>query len=133
MRHKETVAVTITLPRALHEAAQALAKKRECGNVSAVVRGALYREAGMSPGMELKEGAAAQIQEAEKRTEKYKVSRKGGGRAASEMMAAADAAERDAAEAMQRKRGTGERGPSAPKRGLRALRAKKGSRDPQAD
>lgn len=75
MRHKETVAVTITLPRALHEAAQALAEKRECGNVSAVVRTALYKEVGISPGMELKEGDAAAIQAAEARTAKYKIKR----------------------------------------------------------
>lgn len=76
-RHKDTVAVTITLPKALYAATQALAEKRECGNVSAVVRASLYREAGIAPeAMELHDDASAQIQEAHARTVKYSRKRK---------------------------------------------------------
>jgi hypothetical protein len=71
MRHKDTVAVTITLPGALYEAVQELAKKRECGNVSAVARTSLYKEVGLSPTVALKEDSAKRIEEAQARTVKY--------------------------------------------------------------
>ncbi len=71
-RHKDTVAITITLPRALHEAVKELAKRRDCGNISAVVRASLYREAGLSTDtIAVDRSAAAQIKEAEARTVKY--------------------------------------------------------------
>jgi hypothetical protein len=76
MRHKETVAVTITLPRALHEAALKLADQRECGNLSAVICSSLYKEVGTTPAMELKDGAAEEIKKAEARTVKYSVKKK---------------------------------------------------------
>jgi len=73
MRHKDTVAVTITLPRSLHEAVQRLAKARDCGNVSAVIRTALFKEAGVVERMELKEDGVAQAQAAQERSLKYSI------------------------------------------------------------
>lgn len=77
MRNKDTVAVTVTLPRVLYEATQKLAVKRECGNVSAVVRRSLEKEAGVFLPLELHDGAVEKIQEAEARTVKYSRRKKG--------------------------------------------------------
>jgi metal-responsive CopG/Arc/MetJ family transcriptional regulator len=71
VRHKETVAITITLPKALNEAVEELANREHCGNKSAVIREALYKEIGISNGLMLKEDAVPRIQEAEERTVKY--------------------------------------------------------------
>ena len=54
-------------------AAVELAKRRECGNLSAVVRSSLYKEAGISTALQVNESAVAQIQAAEARTVKYSV------------------------------------------------------------
>lgn len=71
MRHKDTKAVTITIPETLYKAVEQLASRDHCGNVSAVIRAALYKEAGVSSSLELKDDASAKIQDAEQRTIKY--------------------------------------------------------------
>lgn len=71
MRSVETRAVTITLPKALYEAVRELAERDHCGNVSAVIRQVLYKEAGVSGSLELKESALARIQDAEMRSVNY--------------------------------------------------------------
>lgn len=71
MRSSETVAVTITLPKALNDAVKIKADRDECGNVSAVIRKALYRESGIEGALVVKEEGTRSIKLAEERTVKY--------------------------------------------------------------
>ena len=73
MRDKESTAITITLPRALDRALQALADQKHCGNKSAAIREVLYREADMKARLRLNEksGNAAALANAERRSVKY--------------------------------------------------------------
>jgi len=68
----ETKAVTITIPQALYDAVEKLARERHCGNVSAVIRNALYKEASRDGDLELKEGDKISIDRAEKRSGTYR-------------------------------------------------------------
>jgi len=65
------VAVTITLPKALHDAVVELAERRECGNVSAVIRTTLYKEVANGTLVLKDEGAARDIMDAAVRTARY--------------------------------------------------------------
>ena len=72
MRDKESTAITITLPRALDRALQALADQKHCGNKSAAIREVLYKEAGMKAELRLNEKADnAALVNAERRSAKY--------------------------------------------------------------
>ena len=72
MRDKESTAITITLPRALDRALQALANQKHCGNKSAAIREVLYKEAGMKAKLHMKEKTDnAEIAKAERRSVKY--------------------------------------------------------------
>ena len=75
MRSDDTKAITITLPKALFERVHTLAGRDHCGNVSAVIRGVLYKEVGLSISLELKEDDRARIEQVEARTEKYRINR----------------------------------------------------------
>lgn len=67
MRHDETVAVTITIPKALHRAVQELADRDHCGNFSAAIRKVLYKEAGVPTEISLSPQAVEKIQHSESR------------------------------------------------------------------
>ena len=72
MRDKESTAITITLPRALDRALQALADQKHCGNKSAAIREVLYKEAGMNGNLRLNEKRDnTAIAKAERRAAKY--------------------------------------------------------------
>jgi metal-responsive CopG/Arc/MetJ family transcriptional regulator len=72
VRDKESTAITITLPRALDEALQALADQKHCGNKSAAIREVLYKEAGMKAKLRMNEKTDnASIAKAEQRSVKY--------------------------------------------------------------
>ena len=72
MRDKESTAITITLPRALDQALQALADQKHCGNKSAAIREVLYKEAGMQAKLRMNEKRNnAAIANAERRSVKY--------------------------------------------------------------
>lgn len=72
MRDKESTAITITLPRALDRALQALADQKHCGNKSAAIREVLYKEAGMKADLRLNEKAdKTALAKAERRSVKY--------------------------------------------------------------
>ena len=72
MRDKESTAITITLPRALDRALQALADQKHCGNKSAAIREVLYREADMKARLRLNEKSDnAALANAERRSVKY--------------------------------------------------------------
>jgi hypothetical protein len=72
VRDKESTAITITLPRALDEALQALADQKHCGNKSAAIREVLYKEAGMKAKLRMNEKRDnAAIAKAERRSVKY--------------------------------------------------------------
>ena len=72
MRDKESTAITITLPRALDQALQALADQKHCGNKSAAIREVLYKEAGMKAKLRMNEKTDnASIAKAEQRSVKY--------------------------------------------------------------
>lgn len=72
MRDKESTAITITLPRALDRALQALADRKHCGNKSAAIREVLYKEAGMKGNLRMNEKTdSAAIAKAEHRAVKY--------------------------------------------------------------
>lgn len=72
MRDKESTAITITLPRALDQALQALADQTHCGNKSAAIREVLYKEAGMQAKLRLNEkNDNDSVAKAERRSVKY--------------------------------------------------------------
>ena len=72
VRDKESTAITITLPRALDRALQALADQKHCGNKSAAIREVLYKEAGMQAKLRLNDKAdSASLAKAERRSVKY--------------------------------------------------------------
>ena len=72
MRDKESTAITITLPRALDRALQALADQKHCGNKSAAIREVLYKEAGMKANLRMNEKRDnVAIAKAERRAVKY--------------------------------------------------------------
>ena len=72
MRDKESTAITITLPRALDRALQALADQKHCGNKSAAIREVLYKEAGMKAELLLNEKTDnTAVANAERRSVKY--------------------------------------------------------------
>jgi metal-responsive CopG/Arc/MetJ family transcriptional regulator len=72
VRDKESMAITITLPRALNRALQALADQKHCGNKSAAIREVLYKEAGMKVDLRMNEKTDnAAIAKAEHRAVKY--------------------------------------------------------------
>jgi len=71
MRHADTKAITITLPLALYNSVEQLAKRDHCGNVSAVIRNALYKEAGVRRPIAMTAGDGDGIAAAEARTAKY--------------------------------------------------------------
>jgi predicted transcriptional regulator len=72
VRDKESTAITITLPRALDRALQALADQKHCGNKSAAIREVLYKEAGMKARLRMNEKTDnAAIAKAERRAVKY--------------------------------------------------------------
>jgi len=72
VRHKESIAITITLPLALDRALQALADQKHCGNKSAAIREVLYKEAGMKSKLRLNEQKDSDaVSKAERRSVKY--------------------------------------------------------------
>jgi predicted transcriptional regulator len=72
VRDKESTAITITLPRALDRALQALADQKHCGNKSAAIREVLYKEAGMKGKLRINEKTDnTAIAKAERRAVKY--------------------------------------------------------------
>jgi predicted transcriptional regulator len=72
MRNKESTAITITLPRALDRALQALADQKHCGNKSAAIREVLYKEAGMQAKLRMDETKDSDsVAKAERRSVKY--------------------------------------------------------------
>ncbi len=72
VRDKESTAITITLPRALDRALQALADQKHCGNKSAAIREVLYKEAGMQVTLRMNEKKdSASVTKAEHRSIKY--------------------------------------------------------------
>jgi len=72
VRDKESIAITITLPRALDRALQALADQKHCGNKSAAIREVLYKEAGMQVKLRINERKDADaVTKAERRSVKY--------------------------------------------------------------
>ena len=72
VRDKESTAITITLPRALDRALQALADQKHCGNKSAAIREVLYKEAGMKAKLRMNEKTDnAALAKAEHRAVKY--------------------------------------------------------------
>jgi metal-responsive CopG/Arc/MetJ family transcriptional regulator len=72
VRDKESTAITITLPRALDQALQALADQKHCGNKSAAIREVLYKEASMKAKLRMNEKTDnASIAKAEQRSVKY--------------------------------------------------------------
>ena len=72
MRDKESTAITITLPRALDRALQALADQKHCGNKSAAIREVLYKEAGIKADLRLNDKAEnTAVANAERRSAKY--------------------------------------------------------------
>ena len=75
MRSPDTKAITITLPMALFDYVEAQAKQYHCGNVSAVIRAALYKQLPPSGSPAINAEAASQLREAEGRTKKYRTNR----------------------------------------------------------
>ena len=72
VRDKESTAITITLPRALDRALQALADQKHCGNKSAAIREVLYKEAGMQAKLRINEKKDNDsVTKAERRSVKY--------------------------------------------------------------
>jgi predicted transcriptional regulator len=72
VRDKESTAITITLPVALDRALQALADQKHCGNKSAAIREALYKEAGMQAKLRMNDKKdSASVAKAESRSVKY--------------------------------------------------------------
>jgi metal-responsive CopG/Arc/MetJ family transcriptional regulator len=72
VRDKESTAITITLPRALDRALQALADQKHCGNKSAAIREVLYKEAGMQATLRMNEKKDSDsVTDAEHRSVKY--------------------------------------------------------------
>jgi Arc/MetJ-type ribon-helix-helix transcriptional regulator len=72
VRDRESTAITITLPRALDRALQALADQKHCGNKSAAIREVLDKEAGMKAKLRMSEEMDnAAIEKAERRAVKY--------------------------------------------------------------
>jgi predicted transcriptional regulator len=72
VRDKESTAITITLPRALDRALQALADQKHCGNKSAAIREILYKEAGMTATLRVNEKKDSDsVAKAEHRAAKY--------------------------------------------------------------
>ena len=72
VRNKDSMAITITLPRALDRALQALADQKHCGNKSAAIREVLYKEAGMKGKLRINEKTdTTAIAKAERRAVKY--------------------------------------------------------------
>lgn len=72
VRDKESTAITITLPRALDRALQAIADQKHCGNKSAAIREVLYKEAGMQATLRMNEKKDNDsIAKAERRSVKY--------------------------------------------------------------
>jgi hypothetical protein len=72
VRDKESTAITITLPRVLDRALQALADQKHCGNKSAAIREVLYKEAGMKAKLRMNEKTDnAALAKAEHRSVKY--------------------------------------------------------------
>ena len=72
VRDKDSTAITITLPRALDRALQAVADQKHCGNKSAAIREVLYKEAGMKAKLRMNEKTEnAALAKAERRAVKY--------------------------------------------------------------
>jgi hypothetical protein len=72
VRDNESTAITITLPRALDRALQALADQKHCGNKSAAIREILYEEAGMQATLRLNEKKDSDsVTNAERRSVKF--------------------------------------------------------------
>jgi hypothetical protein len=72
VRDTESTAITITLPRALDRALQALADQKHCGNKSAAIREILYKEAGMQATLRMNEKRDSDsVTSAEHRSVKY--------------------------------------------------------------
>jgi len=72
VRNNESTAITITLPRALDRALQALADQKHCGNKSAAIREVLYKEAGMQTTLLVNEKKDnVSVTKAERRSVKY--------------------------------------------------------------